>query len=156
MAKENKVINWLKGKGLDIAQGAMNGGLLGAASALISKDPELSDNEKIEHLKELNDFQIQIAQEETARILSAQETERKQLDQEDLFTKRARPFRQYAWVILLFVCYPVSSMISGSIIALPWEIITIIGTDMGIYTISRTAEKTKPGGFKLPQIFKRN
>ena len=163
--KDWKIVDWLKDKGLDIAEGAMNGGLLGAASALISKDPGLSDGDKIDKLKELNSFQLAMAQEETERIKAVQETERVQLSQEDLFTKRARPFRMYVWVLVIVTCYPVAWIFTavlslyhggemvGQVVPLDWEIVMGMFADMGVYTVSRSQEKTGKNPISLGGLF---
>ncbi len=98
-----------------------------------------------------NEFLKEMYQEDTKRILSAHELEKVQLEQSDLFTKRARPTRQYFWLLFLLVCYPVASFVAGSVIPLPEIVLIGMFGDMGFYAYKRTEEKIKLGG-SLPEI----
>lgn len=79
--------------------------------------------------------------EDTKRIQSTHELEAVQLEQEDLFTKRARPTRQYFWLLLLLLCYPIAYFFTDAVIDLPEFLLAGVFGDMGFYAYKRTEEK---------------
>jgi len=93
-------------------------------------------------MKEM-DFLKEIYSEDTKRIQSAHALEKTQLEQDDPFTKRARPTRQYFWLLFLLLCYPVAQFATGSIIEIPEIVMVGIFGDMGFYAYKRTEEKCK-------------
>ena len=116
-------------------------GVLGVLKNLIEKEEHLSDEHKLDILKEVSKELLELEINEP-QIQPAKDTD-------DLVTKRARPLRQYSWILLLFICYPLSVMVSGSIIELPEIVLMGMFADMGIYSILRTTEK---GGFPLKEV----
>lgn len=145
--KDTKVGAWLKDKApqiLDVAGDLLpDSGALGIVKNLIKHDDKIPPADQIEGMKLLQDFELEMEREMTKRIEGNQQLEVVQLQQEDLFTKRARPTRQYFWLLFLIVCYPVSFWIGGSVIALPEIILIGIFGDFGFYTWKRTEEKIK-------------
>lgn len=77
----------------------------------------------------------------TQRHSDFQATERTQLEQEDVFTKRARPFRQYAWTLMIIFCTAIAPFAIGEMLIIPVEILILIGTDMGYHQYNESAER---------------
>jgi len=142
--KDSKLHTWLKDKlpGIGNAVGTLlpDSGVLGIIkNAIVSSDLPAAD--KLEGIKLANDFELAMTAEMTKRIVSVQDTERVQLAQEDLLTKRARPIRQYAWLLFIFVCYPLAYFVKGEYIDVPDVVIMGVFADFGFYTFNRTREK---------------
>jgi len=144
---DTKFGSWVKNKLPDAAQTIANelpdSGWMGLVKNLITNHDTLPPEDKIEGLKLANEFELSMEHEMTTRIVEAQKTEQIQIAQEDKWTKRARPTRQYAWVIFLFVCYPVAWFAKDKVVDVPTEIVWGIFADFGYYTYSRTMEKIK-------------
>jgi len=130
----------------DVVPGA---GVLRVVSRVIENSTDISDEGKLEMLKEVD--------LERVKVEGFNELETVQLQQDDLVTKRARPIRQYAWIILLFLCYPLAAALSGQPIDLPEILLIGMFSDMGVYSLLRTAEKTGlPIKAMFNKIFKKN
>lgn len=97
----------------------------------------------LELKREENTFLADMYKEDTKRIESVHGLEAVQLQQEDLFTKRARPTRQYFWLLFLLICFPIAYLATGATMELPSEVIYGIFADFGFYTYKRTEEKLK-------------
>lgn len=82
------------------------------------------------------DFIKEMYSEDTKRIQSAHELEKVQLEQTDLFTKRARPARQYFWLIFLLLCYPLAKFTTGTTVDIPEIVMIGIFGDMGFYAFN--------------------
>jgi len=127
-------------------------GMLGIVKNLIEKEETISDVHKLELLKECNKELLD------AHAYDESDVEFIELESigDDVVTRRARPIRQYSWIVLLFICYPLAALIQGATIDLPEIILIGMFSDMGIYSILRTTEK---GGFPLKEfitdLFKR-
>ena len=142
--KDTKLGAWL-GDNIPQAIGIVgdllpDSGALGIVKNLISNS-DLSAERSAEGLKLVQDHELAMEKEMTARIASFQETERVQLEQDDKFTKRARPTRQYFWLLFLLLCYPVMYYLDGAVLDLPEIVLLGIFGDFGFYTWKRTEEK---------------
>lgn len=144
--KETALGQWLTEKAPDILSVAVD--LAGTAfppakaiSKLIKTDPKLTPEQKLEGQKLSQQYALDYEHEITVRIESAHELEKQQLAQEDLWTKRARPTRQYFWLIFLTLCFPFSKWMSGAVIDLPDILLIGILGDFGFYHYQRTKEK---------------
>lgn len=143
--KKSKFGTWLK----ENAPGILNTiggvlpekGALGIVRNLLITDETIPEEKRIEGLKLMYDYERGMEEEMTKRITSFHQLENTQLLQEDLFTKRARPTRQYFWLILILLCYPISNWTTGSMIELPEIVLGGIFVDFGLYTWKRTEEK---------------
>lgn len=113
-------------------------GMLGIVKNMIEKEEHLSDEHKLDILKEVNKELVEL-------VLAEPGTEQG----DDVVTRRARPIRQYSWILLLFLCYPLAAAVRGSAIDLPDIVLMGMFGDMGIYSILRTTEK---GGFPLKEV----
>lgn len=118
-------------------------GALGIIKNMVTSDKSMSEQDRAEILALINEHEIALAKEDTERIKSFHSLENTQLQQEDMFTKRARPTRQYFWLLFILFCYPVMYLIQGKIMDLPEVILFGIFTDFGLYTWKRTEEKNK-------------
>jgi hypothetical protein len=118
-------------------------GALGVIKNIITSQPEekISAPDKLELLKEAHAYELSLEAEDSKRIESFNELEKVQVSQEDLFTKRARPARQYFWLLFLLVCYPLSWFIYGKVMELPDIVLAGIFGDFGFYSFLRTKEK---------------
>lgn len=121
-------------------------GVLGIIKNLIDKEDTLNTTQKTEAQMLIMQHEIEIDKIELEKLKSHHNLEGIQLQQEDLWTKRARPTRQYAWLVLiLFMIILDFSQFrdTGSIIFFTFEnpLLYVIGADFGIYTFNRTREK---------------
>lgn len=126
---------------------------------VIKKDEDLPDEAKENALALLEldlNAQIELEREMTKRITGHQELEKVQVQQDDLYTKRARPTRQYFWLLFLLLCYPVAWALNDhKFIELPEIILVGIFSDFGVYSVLRSNEKLD-GKMKFKNPFKRN
>jgi len=143
--KDTKVGGWLKEytpKILEIVGDVVPGkDVFEVVSKLIANDKTIPGHIQVDGLALIQDFELEMEREMTRRITGHQELEAVQLQQEDLWTKRARPTRQYFWLIFLLICYPVSMWTTGSVIDLPEIVLGGVFVDFGLYTWKRTEEK---------------
>lgn len=143
--KKSKVLTWLKDNTpqiLNTIGGVLpEKGALGIVRNLLISDNSIPDEKRIEGLKLIQDYELAMEQEMTKRITSFHELEKTQILQEDLYTKRARPTRQYFWLALLLMCYPISQWVTGVMIDLPEIVLGGVFVDFGLYTWKRTEEK---------------
>lgn len=116
-------------------------GVLAIVKNIISSDRSMSAKDKDEVNELILQQEIELEKIELEKLKSFHNLEATQLIQEDKFTKRARPFRQYFWLLLLTLCYPVSWFVSHEMITLPEIILIGIFSDFGLYTWKRTEEK---------------
>lgn len=145
--KKSKFLTWIKENApnvLNVIGGVLpDKGGLGIVKNLIMKDDTIPDEKKAEGLKLAYEHELGMEQEMTKRITSYHDLEKTQLVQEDLYTKRARPTRQYFWLVFILLCYPISRWVTGSVIELPEIIMGGIFVDFGLYTWKRSEEKIK-------------
>jgi len=118
-------------------------GVLGIVKNLITAAPEdqISATDKLALMQEADKFEETLAQSDSDNIKSYNDVEKAQVQSEDKYTSRARPTRQYFWLLFLLICFPVSYFATGHFVAIPDTLLWIIGGDFGTYTIARTQEK---------------
>jgi len=121
-------------------------GMLGIVKNLIEKEDTISDEHKLDILKECN---LELLECEAAGHDHSIIIEEIEEYGDDVVTRRARPIRQYSWIVLLFLCYPLPYLLGRNPIDLPEIVLYGIFLDMGVYSILRTTEK---GGFPLKEL----
>lgn len=148
--RDTKVGGWLAKnapKALEVVGDVLpDKGVLGIVKNLIDKDETMSAQQKNEFQVLALEYELELVREETKQIQSHHNVETTQLEQDDLFTKRARPTRQYVWLLIIVAMIVLdfsSFRNSGTLIFLNFEnpLLYVIAADFGIYSLGRTAEK---------------
>lgn len=131
-------------------------GVLGIIKNVLADPNALTPADRVQGQIAMDQYNLDMAKEETARYESFNEVEKVQVAQEDRFTKRARPMTQYVMLLILILCYPVAGLIKGKFLDLPSDLITMMGIVLVGYTAARSYEKTKgveqPNGSLLGQL----
>lgn len=123
---------------------------IGKTVQVLRKGSDSGDSEATELLVELErnrqSFLVEMESLEVDKIKSFHSLEATQLQQEDLWTKRARPTRQYFWllaVIGMMILDYLNISEGNSMVFLDFNnpLLYIMAADFGYYTLMRTKEK---------------
>ena len=150
LKKASKVVPDVLDVGVDILTGDISGALEKVSDKLSAKKEIPLAGEllvefeiaKLSFQKELEQIALEHEREVTKRLESHNNLETVQLSQDDLWTKRARPTRQYFW-LLAITAMIVGDWVSGKTVFLVWDnpVFYIATADLVGYTIARQKEK---------------
>lgn len=108
-----------------------------------------------QNLIEASEFDLAELAAHERLIAGHQDLEKTQLNSDDKFTRRARPTRQYFWLLVMALALLVWPVWKGHVLEIPTEFLVLMGGDMGVYALGRTAEKMGKGKGLLSGLLKR-